>query len=213
MIAAVETSPGTPTGPSGPSGPGRISSLSSLLVLPVVAAAVSLFAWTMLPALIGWSPSVVLTGSMRPAIQPGDIVITAPVVEHTLRPGYIIRFRDPSEPGRHLMHRIVRINADGTIVTRGDANASDDSTPVPPTAVTGMARMRVPWVGLPVIWARERRVVPLTMVAGFVLIAMLATGSRRAPAADPIPARHRAQPRHRRPATGAHRRGSDPGVA
>jgi signal peptidase len=213
MITTAWAAPGTRTRRSRPA---RIRTLSSLLVMAAVTAAVSLFGWTVLPALIGWSPSVVLTGSMLPAIEPGDVVITSPVADHMLRPGYVIRFQDPSEPDRHLMHRIVRIDPDGTLVTKGDANQSEDSTPVSPAAVTGMARVRVPWVGLPVVWARQRQFAPLGLVSAvFLLAAVLATSSRRPALGDPVPerhhapAQHRAPGRHRHRATGAHRRRAD----
>ncbi len=82
----------------------------------------------------------------------GDVVLTEPVDVAKLRPGHVILFTDPAHEDRVLLHRIVRTEADGKIITQGDANESADSTPVAPRDVQGVARLRVPYVGLPVFW-------------------------------------------------------------
>ncbi|MDP9814800.1 signal peptidase I [Spirilliplanes yamanashiensis] len=143
----------------------------SAAVLTASTAVLSLFVWTLLPLAVGWSPSVVLTGSMLPSIQPGDIVVAAPLDEgEQAAPGHVLRFVDPSRPSRYLLHRVVRVNEDGTYVTRGDANRSEDTAPVPPANVTGIARLRVPLVGLPVVWLHERDYLPL----GLAVVALFA---------------------------------------
>ncbi|GAA2865146.1 hypothetical protein Acy02nite_13690 [Actinoplanes cyaneus] len=95
----------------------------------------------------GWSAVVVASGSMRPAIRPGDVVLTAPA--HRLRVGSVVTYR---KPGRPMLHRVVGVDAHGRLITRGDANAVADAAPVPREAVTGVARWRVPYAGLPVLW-------------------------------------------------------------
>ena len=108
--------------------------------------AAGLLFWTLVPLTVGWRPEVVLSGSMAPHVAPGDVVLVAST-NHAVRPGQVILFVDPARPDRRLLHRVVSRNPDGTYVTRGDANPSADSTPVPPGNVQGMARLRVPWIG------------------------------------------------------------------
>ncbi|MFF5232168.1 signal peptidase I [Dactylosporangium sp. NPDC000521] len=130
-----------------------------VLVQPVAAGVLgfvfSMLAVTLVPMVLGWSSSVVLSGSMQPAIAPGDVVICAPAEPGRLTPGHVVRFRDPARDGRHLMHRIVEVRPDRTLVTKGDDNPAADSTVVPAGDVTGVARLRVPWVGLPALWWRD----------------------------------------------------------
>jgi signal peptidase I len=114
----------------------------------------ALLVTTLAPALFGWHSSVVLTGSMRPAIDPGDLVVASPARAADLRPGQVVVVENPARPGTLLMHRLVRRNRDGTLVTKGDANAVEDSTTVPAANVQGLARLRVPWVGRPALWLR-----------------------------------------------------------
>ena len=141
------------------------------LVVAATSALLSLFVWTLLPVALGWSPSVILTGSMLPAVEPGDIVVVAKVEPKVLRVGHVIRFVDPSRPSRHLLHRITEVKQDGTFITRGDANPTADSTPVSRESVTGVARLRVPLIGLPVVWLREGHFLQL----GLMTVAVLAT--------------------------------------
>jgi signal peptidase len=130
--------------------------------------------------LFGWSSSVVLTGSMRPAVQVGDVVITAPPSADRIRDGSVVRFHPPGRRGRAVLHRIVRVTGDGLLVTKGDANTFADHTPVPAEAVTGVGRLRVPYLGLPVVWwieGRHARVL-LTAAALTALLAVCRSGVR-----------------------------------
>lgn len=132
-----------------------------------------LVVWTLLPCLLGWSPHVVLTGSMAPRIQPGDVVLTQPVPAAAIQPGQVVLFEDPLRPGRTVVHRTVRRNADGNLITRGDANATEDSTPVAPSAVRGLPRLRVPYIGRPMLWARQQNRVAVAASGGLLVAASL----------------------------------------
>jgi signal peptidase len=169
-------------------------SAASMVASAVTAALTGLLVWTMLPLVLGWQPSVVLTGSMMPRIRPGDIVVTKPVDPAQLRVKQVVRFADPAVPGRHLMHRISYIRGNGTIITRGDANGAADSTPVPVAQVDGVALLRIPYVGLPVVWLRERQYGHLGL--GALLTLLLAYGISHRPRTESVIGSHRAG-RHR----------------
>jgi signal peptidase len=133
------------------------------------------------PARLGWSTSVVISGSMSPAVEAGDVVVTSPVPENRMRPGLVIRFHDPRRPGRYVLHRVVRVAEDGRLVTKGDANLVTDVAPVPKGTVTGVWRLRVPYVGLPVLWwiRGEHLRLALTAAALFVPLGWWWVRSRR----------------------------------
>ncbi|BBH67147.1 hypothetical protein ACTI_38320 [Actinoplanes sp. OR16] len=122
----------------------------------VKAAVCGLVLAALTPLSEGWSASVVVSGSMSPAVETGDVVITAPPAGRSIAPGRVVRFRSPDRPGRSTLHRISTITADGLLVTKGDANRTADVTPVPVSAVTGVSRWRVPYAGLPLVWWRDR---------------------------------------------------------
>lgn len=161
---------------------GATRAVVAAVCVAVAAVVLSLLGWTLLPMVVGWQPTVVLTGSMEPQIARGDVVLSAPPALGDIQPGRVLWFADPARPGTTLLHRAVTVAHDGSIVTRGDANQSDDAYPVQAAAVLGLPRLRVPVVGLPVVWAGDQRwdLVAAT-VAGLGLVlhgAALTLGSR-----------------------------------
>jgi signal peptidase len=70
----------------------------------------------------------VLSGSMRPTFQPGDLVITRPVGASTLNVGDVIGFVPPGKSVEYV-HRIASITHSGGklwLTTKGDANRVAD---------------------------------------------------------------------------------------
>jgi signal peptidase len=126
--------------------------------------------WSVLPQAAGWSPSVVMTGSMEPSLHPGDVVLSAPASAAKVTPGQIILVTNPAMPSHLLVHRFVRFTASGDLITKGDANAREDSTPVPPANVRGLPRLRLPYIGLGIVWLHNHAWRQLT----FALLAILA---------------------------------------
>lgn len=142
-----------------------------------------LVVWAALPALLlGWQPVLITSGSMGPTISPGDVVLLAdpPAEDELLAPGTVITFDDPTLPGGLITHRIDGVREDGMYRTRGDANASPDSNPVPHEDVVGVGRMLVPLVGLPVQWLRTDMVSFGFFLAGTMAAAIAASAANRA---------------------------------
>lgn len=75
---------------------------------------------------------VVYTGSMSPAIPPRSAVVVDERVA-TAEPGQVYTFNTPNGP---VTHRLVRVE-DGHLVTKGDANASEDSNRAPVGNIIG----------------------------------------------------------------------------
>lgn len=123
-------------------------SLTNLLVGLLLAA-------TVYPLVTGHDRVVLLSGSMAPTMRSGDIVVYTDEVHHPVPAGTVLVFRDPAHPEHLLTHRVVRLLPDGTYQTKGDANASPDSTPLSTTMVVGQGRMLVAGVGLPAAWSQQ----------------------------------------------------------
>ena len=141
----------------------------------VVTVTVGLALWSVLPRAAGWQPSVVMTGSMEPRLNPGDVVLSAPASALTVHPGEIILVTNPAMPSHELMHRFLHYTPSGDLITKGDANAHEDSTPVPPRNVHGLPRLRLPYLGLGVLWLRDHEwsklaVAILVILASFGLL-------------------------------------------
>jgi signal peptidase len=123
-----------------------------VVVAAVLVALAGLVLLALAPRLVGFSGHVVVSGSMEPRLSPGDVVLTRPVLPQDLQPGQVLLFPDPEGADRLVLHRLVSFDEQGDLVTRGDANRSNDTTPVPASSVVGVAQVRIPLVGLPAYW-------------------------------------------------------------
>ncbi len=149
------------------------------LARAVLVGFLGLAAWGSLPAVVGWHPTTVSSGSMLPRLHVGDVAVSRPLGGHAPPLGSVLLFHDPDHPGRLRLHRFVRLEDDGLLVTRGDANAGDDSSPVTLGAVEGIGTLRVPWLGLPVFWLRDGSWLALGLTAaGLGLLLVVAVSGR-----------------------------------
>lgn len=127
--------------------------------------------WAGLPFVMGWVPTVVMSGSMEPLLSSGDIVAAQRVSPADLeaglvRPGHVLLAENPIKPGTLVTHRVVVVAPDGTFTTKGDANVGIDPLPTPASSVIGVERLRVPYLGIPVAAAKSGNPLPLV---GFIL--------------------------------------------
>jgi signal peptidase I len=128
---------------------------------------------TFMPMLFGWRPYVVESGSMQPRIKVGDVILESPERDPKKLLGHVTVFKDPdpSRGGTVKSHRVVKINDDGTLETKGDANPTPDPTPLPISDVKGIGRLLVRWIGLPLIWVQTGQWLKLGLLILTVWIA------------------------------------------
>lgn len=174
------------------SGWGRVLVVS--LSRALMAMVVGLLVWSVLPLAVGWTPRAIMSGSMEPRIHVGDVVVGRPADPDQLVKDQVVTVTDPDHPVRTRTHRLLRRDAQGRLILKGDANPQADSTPVEPEAVLGLGVIRVPYVARPAYWWAERAFVPLgTTLALLVLVGLAAAAPLRlprtgeAPPSDPSP--------------------------
>ena len=98
--------------------------------------------------LFPFHPSLVASGSMRPVMDAGDVVIIAKVPADVIKEGDIIQFR--KEEKITVMHRVIEIQeTEGAkfFITKGDDNDEPDTDPVNPQNVVGKHVLTIPKVG------------------------------------------------------------------
>lgn len=88
----------------------------------------------------------VLSGSMDPTFKVYDMIVDKKVDTNQLKPGDVITFKD----GQSLItHRIVKIVGKGSqFITKGDANNTQDETPVDSKNVISKYLFKLPYMGL-----------------------------------------------------------------
>lgn len=90
-----------------------------------------------IPSVFGYSPVIVLSGSMSPEFEAGDMILIKKAEPETLQVGDVICFLEEETA---VTHRIIAIeNEDGAdyYITQGDANNTEDASPVTPQQVQG----------------------------------------------------------------------------
>ena len=116
--------------------------LSTIILVVLVAFAGMLF----VPRIFGIEPLVVLSGSMEPTYHVGSVVYCNKNVDKdNIKAGDAITFRISEEAV--VTHRVVKVNGDGTFVTKGDANNTDDGAPVNKANVIGVEVFTIPYIG------------------------------------------------------------------
>ncbi|WIB41362.1 LamG-like jellyroll fold domain-containing protein [Curtobacterium sp. MCLR17_058] len=131
--------------------------------------------WASLPAAFGWHVTTVVSDSMAPGIRTGDVVAAMPVDPDDLEAGRVLLVEDPDHRDRLRLHRLERIEPDGGLRLRGDANPTADRTAVEPAAVLGVGVLRFPWIGLPGVWIRGGDWTAL-LLAGVVTAVLVVAG-------------------------------------
>jgi signal peptidase len=126
------------------------------------------FAWTLIiPLFTDRYSVVVVSDSMSPGIQKGDVVVIEPSDGKDLGPPSVILFATGT--GDEL-HRINDVKPDGSYETKGDANAAPDTTLVEPSQVKGVGKMLVPRIGIPLMFIRDHE---WGLFAVFLVVATL----------------------------------------
>lgn len=98
--------------------------------------------------LLGFQPSIIASGSMRPTLDVGDIAITVQTRPEKIKVGDIIQYWRQGDPAPTI-HRVIEVNYAGGvayIVAKGDANDAPDD-PITVTQTVGKVILVIPKIG------------------------------------------------------------------
>lgn len=132
------------------------------------------------PSVGGWLPLIVLTDSMYPEIESGDLIICHTEEAENIKDGDIIAFFDPAGNGTTIVtHRVTDVTTqDGTLAfqTKGDANNVEDAMPVPAEDLVGVYQRRIPNMGNVAMFMQTTQglivcvVCPIILLVGYDMI-------------------------------------------
>jgi signal peptidase len=162
-----------------------IGTIICILLLPILIVNMTLIVKSFInqdeiPSVGGYMPLIVLTDSMYPAIEGGDLVICHEEDPESVVAGDIIAFYDPaSNDDSVVTHRVIEVTTqDGELAftTKGDANNAADSTPVPAANLVGVYRNKIPGAGNVAMFMQTTRgllvcvVLPLALLVAYDII-------------------------------------------
>lgn len=100
-------------------------------------------------------PVVILSGSMRPNIKEGDLLIIKKCEFKDIETNNIIEF---NTEGYNVVHRVIRIEnykESKALVTKGDNNLKEDKNKVLKEDLRGCLSIKIPYAGYPTYFIRN----------------------------------------------------------
>lgn len=139
--------------------------------LGIIIIVMAIFAAVLLiPRILGYQSLAVLSGSMSPEIPVGSIVFTEEIPFEEFKVGDIVTYSISEKT--MVTHRITKIDKQEKIlITRGDANDSEDAEPVEFTRVKGKADFHVPFLGYLSIYLRTP--IGIAAICGLLFVLIL----------------------------------------
>lgn len=118
--------------------------------------------------ILGYKFYVVLTGSMVPTINPGDLIIVKDVPTNEIEVNDIITFSS-ERISDVTTHRVKEILSKDKLqfVTKGDANNTEDPAPIKETLVQGKVVKCISKIGNIMKWMKEHLI---TLIISILLI-------------------------------------------
>ncbi len=145
----------------------RVCSILNTILLIILLAIACLL---IVPSLIGYKSFAVISGSMEPNIHVGSIVYAKETPFDELQIGDVISYRISEDT--MVTHRIQEINTDdSTVITKGDANDSEDSSPVSANNIVGKVALSIPLIGYISIYAKTP--IGIAAICGVVAVIII----------------------------------------
>ncbi len=125
------------------------------------------------PRLLGLTPLVVVSASMSPALEMGDMAFMRRTDAELLSPGNVIAYDTPTGLSTHRIVGIEGSETGLTFRTKGDRNLTSDPLPVGTDSVVGRLVMRVPVLGSVAVFVRSLPGIILLIVVPLVVYAAM----------------------------------------
>lgn len=125
------------------------------------------------PEVFGYKFYVVLTGSMQPDINPGDLIIIKTINSEDIKIGDVITFKNDITNSviTHRVKDILNNNNELKFITQGDANNIEDKNPVNDELVQGRLVKTVPKMGKTMDYMKKNLLpIIIAIIAVFAII-------------------------------------------
>lgn len=134
------------------------------------------------PRLFGYEVYSVVSGSMEPVIPVGSLLYMKEELPENVEEGDIIAFYGTRDTASIITHRVVENRVVmGEFITRGDANPTEDMTPVPYGNLIGRVVRVIPKAGkaAELLTSSRGKLLAGGMIAAAVLLQILSAAVLR----------------------------------
>ena len=162
-----------------------IGTILCIILIPILAVNLTLIVKSYtnteeVPDIGGYLPMIVLTDSMYPEIESGDLIICHTIKAEDVKVEDVISFFDPAGNGTSVVtHRVIEIvEEDGEIKfrTKGDFNNTEDKELVPAENLVGIYQSRIAGAGKIAMFMQSTAgliicvVLPIVLLVGYDII-------------------------------------------
>ena len=154
--------------------------LIPILLVNIILIAKSYINKDEVPSVVGMLPLIVLTDSMHPEIESGDLIICNTAKAEDVEKNDVISFFDPAGNGTSIVtHRVIEIvEEDGKTLfrTRGDNNNTEDKELVSAENLVGIYKMRIAGVGHVAMFMQSTAglivcvIIPIVLLVGYDIV-------------------------------------------
>ena len=155
--------------------------LVPILVMNCILIAKSYLEPDKVPSFGGRIPMIILTDSMYPEFESGDMIVCHTKDAENIAVGDVICFFDPAGNGTSTVtHRVIEITTDedGDLAwkTKGDANNAEDAALVPAENLIGVYQMKIAGAGNIAMFMQTTKgliicvVLPILLLVGYDII-------------------------------------------
>ncbi len=144
--------------------------ITSILLVLMIALAVLM----VIPKFFGVTPLAVLSGSMEPTYHVGSLIYVVKVDPADIKVGDPITFNISADT--MVTHRVVEIDeANQTFTTKGDANDTNDGTPVSFSNVVGKPLFSIPLLGFLAVYlsSKSGNIILVTLIIVVLILTFL----------------------------------------
>jgi len=121
------------------------------------------------PSFLGIKTYVIISGSMEPEIQIGDIVITKEVDIEELNLGDIISYRKGESVITHRITKIEKEDEKIVITTKGDSNNAEDTYEITEGNIEGRVIKVIPSIGNISLLLQNKIIIILILLIAFLI--------------------------------------------
>lgn len=105
------------------------------------------------PDIFGYKTFVIISGSMIPTLNIGDIAVVKNLDKNDVKIGDVISYR---EGNAVITHRVTSITEDGQYKTKGDANNKEDINNVPVENIEGVFSFKISKLGYLILFIQNK---------------------------------------------------------
>lgn len=116
------------------------------------------------PSFFGIKTYVIISGSMQPELNIGDIVIVKSIKAEELKVGDVISFRDKQNVITHRINKIQNQKDEIEYKTKGDSNNTEDKIVVEFNMIEGKVVGKVPCIGNLVLMLQRKTAIIMIII-------------------------------------------------